>query len=49
MASGANAEFYLDRLVETAQKRELRRLAIWLTEASANGKATAEVIDALEL
>jgi replicative DNA helicase len=48
MATGANAAFYLDHLIETAQKRELHRLSVWLSEASENGKAPAEVIDALE-
>lgn len=49
MATGANAEYYLDRLVETAQKRELRRLSVWLTEVSENGKAPADILDSLEV
>src|SRR5208283_3134710 len=48
MASGANAEYYLAHLVEDAQKRELRRIASWLTETSANGKAPADILDSLE-
>lgn len=48
IASGANAEYYLEHLVESTQKRELRRLGLWLTEASENGKAPAEVLDTLE-
>ena len=48
MATGANAEFYLEHLVEDAQKRELRRIASWLTETSANGKAPADILDSLE-
>ena len=39
MATGANAEFYLDHLVEDAQKREIQRVALWLTEAAENGEA----------
>jgi len=48
MATGANAEYYLDRLVEAAQKRELRKLALWLTEAAGNGKAPADILESLE-
>jgi replicative DNA helicase len=48
MASGANTEYYLDYLVEEAHRRELRRLSLWLTEASSNGKPPSEVIESLE-
>ena len=48
MATGANAEYYLDRLVEAAQRRELHRLSLWLAEASENGKPPADILDGLE-
>ena len=48
MPTAANAQFYLDHLVETAQKRELQRLALWLADVSQDGKASAEVLDKLE-
>ena len=48
MATGANAEYYLDHLVEDAQKREIQRVALWLTEAAENGKAPADILESLE-
>lgn len=47
MATGANAEYYLDRLVEVAQKRELHRLSLWLAEAMKE-KPPVDVLDGLE-
>lgn len=48
MPTAANAEYYLENLVAGSQKRELNRLAVWLTEASENGKAPSEILDSLE-
>ena len=49
VASGANAEYYLDRLTEEAQRRELQRLSLWLSDGRSDGKAPAEVLDELEV
>ncbi|MGO9409624.1 MAG: replicative DNA helicase [Spirochaetia bacterium] len=48
MPTAANAQFYLDHLIETAQKREINRLALWLADVSRNGKTSGEILDSLE-
>ncbi len=48
MPTAANAQFYLDHLIEAAQRREIQRLAAWLADVSGNGKTSAEVLDTLE-